>query len=58
MRFSCVALRSVTMRQDIISIFADVLFSMLKKWARLEHDLVPGLYTEYVTSTILIEIAS
>ena len=25
----------------------------VKKWARLEHDLVPGLYAEYVASTIL-----
>ena len=32
MRFSCGALCSVTMRQDMISIFDDVLFWMLKHW--------------------------
>ena len=36
--FSCVALRCVMMRQDIFSIFANVLFWMLRN--RLAYDMI------------------
>ena len=43
MRFSCGALRCVTMRQDVVSIFADVLFLLLKTW--LSHSMIkPQFY--------------
>ena len=49
------------MRQDIISIFTDVLFWMLRNLLTyLYHDLVLDVlwYTEYVTEYDIIEMAS